>query len=193
MRDLSTRTRLAAQPATADRAAPKAARRRSCFRRSPESEPGRDAAIHTAPSPAICGRTVSRAGDDQRKSERRADRQPGTGFRAAGRPGGPILDPQPADPDRGRRFRHPRLPRPDGGAAAIARVRAGAHRPRPNRIGRSCHRRRTQEHLLPHHRALRHSQPAHRRPGELRDAGLLPRDARSHAALLPRASPGRGA
>jgi len=43
---------------------------------------------------------------------------------------------------------------------------------------------RPQEHLLPDDRALRHSQPTHRRPGELRDPALLPRDARAHAAFF---------
>jgi hydrogenase maturation protein HypF len=50
-------------------------------------------------------------------------------------------------------------------------------------------RRRTEERLLPHQRPARHPQPAHRRPGKLRDPGLLRGDPRQPEEALFRVAP----
>ena len=62
-------------------------------------------------------------------------------------------------------------------AAPVARLRSASGRSRNRVAGDSRLRRRVEEHVLPDERPVRHPQPAHRRSGELRDAGVLRRDA----------------
>ena len=78
-------------------------------------------------------------------------------------------------------------------AAAVARIRAAGHRPGHGSGRDSGVRRRIEEYFLPQQRALRGAQPAHRRHGELRDAGLLRRDAGQSEEAVPRGAARGGA
>ena len=69
--------------------------------------------------------------------------------------------------------------------------RSRGYAPADSRPGRASAgtagvRRRVEERLLPHQGDARHPEPAHRRPGELRDAGVLRGDAGQSEEALPR-------
>ncbi len=51
---------------------------------------------------------------------------------------------------------------------------------------------RAEEHVLPHQRTPCHPEPAHRRPAELRDRGVLPGDAGADEGPFPGRAPRRG-
>ncbi len=94
-----------------------------------------------------------------------------------------------ADDSVVRTFRRPR----SACCAARAAIAPQTHRPGPRRARTAGLRRRTEERLLPHQGPPRHPQPAHRRPGELRDAGLLRGDPRQPEEAVPRGAARRGA
>ena len=72
------------------------------------------------------------------------------------------------------------------GSAAVAGLRAGGDGPGAGGSRTAGVRRRTEERILPDQGAARHSEPAHRGSGELRDAGVLRRNAGQPEAAVPR-------
>ncbi len=77
--------------------------------------------------------------------------------------------------------------------AGRADLRAASHRPGYGSGRDSGLRRRTEERLLPEQGTLRPAEPAHRRYGELRNAGLLRGDASQFEKALPCGTACRGA
>ena len=76
-------------------------------------------------------------------------------------------------------------------AAPVARIRAAGYRSGHGSGRDSGLRRRVEEYLLPEQGALRGAQPAHRRYGELRNAGLLRRDAGQSEEAVSRGAAAR--
>ena len=143
------------------------------------------AALHPAAPPAAP--RVRRAdGADQRQRLRRAHRLPGRRRAgAAGRDRRRVPRPRPGHPHQDRRLRRPGLPGPGDRAAPLPRLRpraaAGPGHLHPARAGL---RGRAQEHVLPGPGHARVRLPAHRRPGERRDAGLVHRGDRALPAAV---------
>ena len=160
-----------ARRATRYRDARDRSRRRPRGRRAPALPRG-DAPVHAAARPAAPGGGAA-SRHDQRQPRRGADRQGLGGDRASHVHRRRVPGPRPRDRGAVRRLRGSgarRAAAADPPVEGLRPVPGGPAAAAPADVRR---RRRAQEHLLPHARARRVPQSAHRRPRESGDAGAL--------------------